>query len=383
MYQVLTSYLVIQYLLLGFIVLVKSEGERTSRLLAFAFFSIAIEDLMAYFLRGFEGPLTFNYYLLTFVYNAFELLTVYLLAAFFLKLIDYKIKHLLMAPYTWVAIVSWFTFDMLTSGVETSTTMFISKYEVLICIYSILVLGYAYLVIGRFQARNAVLDNQLRIRLFYGRIFFLVNVLNIFIGSVLPVTSMFVGETFYKQELQPIQDIIHLFIFVPCQTVLVLFVSYVLLLKPEILNSLQDREGVNFEERLIKTISNASLDRKPRMTDEKYDAIVAALTASIEQERSYLNPDLTIALLAEKTGIKSHDLSFVINRFYGKNFNALINDFRTEHAKRMLEDAGHNYTIYQVALESGFNTESVFYTTFKRLTGVSPLEYRKRFQKAE
>ena len=59
-----------------------------------------------------------------------------------------------------------------------------------------------------------------------------------------------------------------------------------------------------------------------------------------------------------------------------KTFIEFVNEVRIGHACKLLfED---NYNILQICYESGFNNLSNFNRQFKKITGTSPIEYRKK-----
>ena len=102
------------------------------------------------------------------------------------------------------------------------------------------------------------------------------------------------------------------------------------------------------------------------------------LEKAMEQERLYLDPDLTLAKLAEAATIPAKPLSQVINERFGMNFNDYVNRLRVEEAKRLLLDpAAGDFKLLRVAFASGFNSKSVFNAAFKKHTGLSPSEFRR------
>lgn len=71
--------------------------------------------------------------------------------------------------------------------------------------------------------------------------------------------------------------------------------------------------------------------------------------------------------MANELDISVHKLSSTIKLFSEKNFNDYINDFRIALAKELLIHKDYkNYTITSIGLESGFNSKSTFYATFKK-----------------
>ncbi|MES9930149.1 MAG: helix-turn-helix domain-containing protein, partial [Candidatus Thiodiazotropha sp. 6PDIVS] len=70
-------------------------------------------------------------------------------------------------------------------------------------------------------------------------------------------------------------------------------------------------------------------------------------------------------------------LSQVINEQSGYNFFDFINRYRVDEAKRCLTTPSGQSNVLSIALDSGFNSKSAFYTAFKRHTGQTPSQYRK------
>lgn len=88
--------------------------------------------------------------------------------------------------------------------------------------------------------------------------------------------------------------------------------------------------------------------------------------------------DFTIRKLAETTGHKERYVSNVINEYFHKNFNGLLNEYRIVQAKKILDDGNEasKITIEGLALSLGFKSRSNFAAVFKKLTGLTPKEYR-------
>ena len=98
----------------------------------------------------------------------------------------------------------------------------------------------------------------------------------------------------------------------------------------------------------------------------------------IETESPYLNPSLTLRLLANEVNIHPNKLSWLLNEHLGKNFNEFINQYRIEHFKKLITDPSNNHiSIIGLAYESGFNSKTVFNTSFKKEVGMTPKQYQK------
>ena len=102
------------------------------------------------------------------------------------------------------------------------------------------------------------------------------------------------------------------------------------------------------------------------------------VNAFVRNENLFLDPYLSLDTLAAKSELSSGYLSSLINKHSSHNFSDYINEFRVDHAKRLINDPEFNeYTVLSIGLESGFNSKSTFYKAFKKFTGMTPLEFRK------
>ena len=136
---------------------------------------------------------------------------------------------------------------------------------------------------------------------------------------------------------------------------------------------------------LFETNEPSSTETKPRV---KYQtsALDAEMSAALHEEllqhmaveKSFLNNKLPLSQLAEQLGISANYLSQVINEQFEKNFFDFINGLRVEEAKRLLSDPKRaDISVLTIALDSGFNSKSAFYTAFNKHVGVTPSQFRK------
>ncbi len=98
----------------------------------------------------------------------------------------------------------------------------------------------------------------------------------------------------------------------------------------------------------------------------------------MEEYKLYLNPSLALDILAHRYNVSSGYLSQIISKHSDDGLADLVNELRVAEAQKMLMDESFdNYTIESIALESGFNTKTNFYKVFKKLTGLTPNQYKK------
>ncbi|UOE52152.1 ABC transporter permease [Mucilaginibacter sp. SMC90] len=106
------------------------------------------------------------------------------------------------------------------------------------------------------------------------------------------------------------------------------------------------------------------------------------LRKAMENDRFYLEPDLSLSTLAEKLNIHPHELSRIINGTFGKNFNDFINEYRILEVTQKMQDTNYDrLTVLGIAFDSGFNSKSTFNRTFREITGKSPAAYKTDLKK--
>jgi len=120
---------------------------------------------------------------------------------------------------------------------------------------------------------------------------------------------------------------------------------------------------------------------KSTLTPDKAATSLQKLNDFMEKERPYLRSDLTLPLLARELTISVHHLSQIINEKLGQNFFEFINCQRVEEAKRRIAEPGsQNLNLAGIGLEVGFNSISSFNAAFKRHAGMTPSQFRDKYQ---
>lgn len=98
----------------------------------------------------------------------------------------------------------------------------------------------------------------------------------------------------------------------------------------------------------------------------------------MQQEKLYLDGDLTLPGLAEAAGLTTHQVSQVINGQMNQNFFSFVNNYRIQLAKRLLLDPKtSSMPIVELTFEVGFQSKSSFYEAFKKVTNMTPTQFKK------
>ncbi len=121
-----------------------------------------------------------------------------------------------------------------------------------------------------------------------------------------------------------------------------------------------------------KKYSSSSLSGK------KISEIKERLNEIMKEEKLFRDPAITLSLVSSRLNISREHLSQVINSEFGCNFNDYVNRFRIEDAKILLREDGKKLQILEIVYVTGFNNKTSFNSSFKKLTGMTPTEYRKK-----
>ncbi|MCH7396975.1 helix-turn-helix domain-containing protein [Belliella sp. DSM 107340] len=115
--------------------------------------------------------------------------------------------------------------------------------------------------------------------------------------------------------------------------------------------------------------------------ESDYLSIKNRIEHLLHNEQVFLIKGINLPEFSKRIGIPSKTISAVINRYFGKRFNELINSYRVQFAKEKIEDGYlDDYTIDSLSENVGFNSRVTFFNAFKKETGSSPNEYWKNFQ---
>ncbi len=108
--------------------------------------------------------------------------------------------------------------------------------------------------------------------------------------------------------------------------------------------------------------------------------LLAALLDTMDRDRVYREPGLTIAALAVRLKASESLLRRLINRRLGhRNFNTFLNERRIRETAQALSDpARARLPVLSIALDSGFASIGPFNRAFKEALGTTPTEFRRQ-----
>ncbi len=113
--------------------------------------------------------------------------------------------------------------------------------------------------------------------------------------------------------------------------------------------------------------------------NKETDQIEQNLIQYMQSTKPFLAPELTLDQLALQLSLRPRELSRIINERLGQNFYDFINRYRIQEACRLLTNPkDRKITVLEVLYEVGFNSKSSFNTLFKKYTGLTPSEFKKK-----
>lgn len=123
---------------------------------------------------------------------------------------------------------------------------------------------------------------------------------------------------------------------------------------------------------------NGKTSETEKVPSQKQQDLYDKVNGHVVENKLFLDPYLSLDSLSESLDLSPGYLSFLINNYSSSNFSDYINQLRVDQVKNLVKDPDyHNYTIVSIGLESGFNSKSTFYKSFKKFTGISPAEFKK------
>lgn len=152
-------------------------------------------------------------------------------------------------------------------------------------------------------------------------------------------------------------------------TVYVFYISYFGIRQGQIFADNPATENLQLRE-----LSSQEGLKKNEKNDNSH--IIGKLTAFMEIEQPFLDPELSLAKLSDLLQIKPEILSEVLNASLNQNFFEYINKYRVEEFKiQCLKQDKKHLSVIGIAYDCGFNSKAAFYRAFNKFEGMSPTTY--------
>lgn len=112
-------------------------------------------------------------------------------------------------------------------------------------------------------------------------------------------------------------------------------------------------------------------------TDRLPHAFVQNLEHYIQNEEVFTNKNIKVSDLATLIGTSEKELSLYIHESFKMSFSDYINKLRIEKVKELLQtEDQQKFTLIAIAENAGFNSKSSFNAVFKKMTGLTPTQFK-------
>jgi AraC-like DNA-binding protein len=149
------------------------------------------------------------------------------------------------------------------------------------------------------------------------------------------------------------------------------FLNAYLLIHPNVLNGLP---FIKYNEIQSNILTNETI--KIPFIEDDYTDQIQRINQFFEEQKPYLNKDVSLVQVAADLKIPIRDLSYILNNYFNCRFTDFVNQYRIKHVISIFNDSYlENFTIESAAMDAGFMSKSGFYKSFKKLYNMTPTEY--------
>jgi len=120
-----------------------------------------------------------------------------------------------------------------------------------------------------------------------------------------------------------------------------------------------------------------TLKKQNSNEDQVSNALAQKLEYFMKTEEVFANKNFKISELAALVDTTEKELSLYIHESFEMSFSDYINQFRIEKVKALLKNEDQKkYTLLAIAENAGFSSKSSFNAVFKKVTGLTPTQYK-------
>lgn len=124
-------------------------------------------------------------------------------------------------------------------------------------------------------------------------------------------------------------------------------------------------------------------DEEPTASSDVYAVLAEQLKRSMDEDKLYLNPKLTLQDVSAAIGTNRTYLSDYLNKILKTTFYEYINALRIRRACELIDSMTqeNKRSMLEISELSGFNSISTFNRSFAKIVGVTPSQYLAKKQK--
>ncbi|EWH08224.1 AraC family transcriptional regulator [Catenovulum agarivorans DS-2] len=182
-----------------------------------------------------------------------------------------------------------------------------------------------------------------------------------------------------SEEVTAIMGFLELF-----SVAVIFYIGVMGLLQPRIYRG-KERSYV----RAVQAVDEQAVEQKAKyhnsaLSEADMLRISNKLDKLMSEDCVYLQADLSMPQLADMLSVSANYLSQTLNSVYQMSFFDYVNQQRIAYAKQQLSNPKlKDKSVVDVAVDSGFNSRSAFYTAFNKNVGMTPAQYRRSIQQGQ
>lgn len=121
-------------------------------------------------------------------------------------------------------------------------------------------------------------------------------------------------------------------------------------------------------------LKDHSEDAEVPVSGENLSSSAFLVTRALSFIKENYSKNLDLKTVADTLYVSTWHLSKILKKETGSNFIDILNEVRVEEAKKLLSDP--KYKVYEIAETVGFTDVPYFTKLFKKVTGMTPVEYK-------
>lgn len=138
-------------------------------------------------------------------------------------------------------------------------------------------------------------------------------------------------------------------------------------------------QAVSRDEQLsVESMDDEKSPEESKSESDDNRPLFDKLLQVMQADQPFLDSQLSLHKLSERSKIPSAKLSNIINKYADQNFYDFVNKYRVDMIKERLKTEDMKlYSILGIAEECGFNSKASFNRVFKKMEGQTPTQYMK------
>jgi len=144
-------------------------------------------------------------------------------------------------------------------------------------------------------------------------------------------------------------------------------------MKEKALKNTSSQNNLSFIQKTVSRCFFEIIEETEKSQDNNHSKLVFDMIRRVQEQ--YSDAELSLQYLAEEFHVNTAYLGRIFKKETNSSFTNYLNKFRIEKAKELLVKT--NYKGSKLYKEVGFANYNYFYTVFRKITGKSPMDYRR------